>query len=146
MKCNERARLLSAKNRAALAVSTTVEELLNGVGIVSCVVYDLRRHAAAEARIGFEFARLPYEAHLREHCCCEAEPKPVNCTVDSQPQVFPTKVNWPPPHWNGGDRSQTVQTPRPRFNLCAGLASSDEFLPEIHRLVLERLQSPKLPL
>jgi hypothetical protein len=69
MECDERVQLLGAYNRATLAISTAVEDLLYGVGAVSSVLYNLRRHAAGKARIGFELARLAYEAHLREHRC-----------------------------------------------------------------------------
>ena len=69
MKCDERAGLLNAYNGAALAISITVEDLLNSAGVVSSAIYDLRRHAAEKARIQFEFARLAYEVHVREHRC-----------------------------------------------------------------------------
>jgi hypothetical protein len=69
MKCDERARLLGSYNRAALAISTTVDDLLHDVGVVSNVIYDLRRHAARKARIGFELATLAYDAHVSAHRC-----------------------------------------------------------------------------
>jgi len=69
MKCIERARLLGVYNQATLAISTTVEDLLHGVGASSSVMYDIRRHAAEKARIGFEQAGLAYESHVREHHC-----------------------------------------------------------------------------
>ena len=75
MKCEERARLLGLYNQAALAISTTVEDLLHGVGSGSSVMYDIRRHAAEKARIGFEAADCAYESHVVEHHC-EA---PVKC-------------------------------------------------------------------
>ena len=69
MMCNERARLLGLYNQATLAVSTTVEELLHGTGAASNLIYDIRRHAAEKARIGFEAAGLAYESHVGEHHC-----------------------------------------------------------------------------
>jgi hypothetical protein len=69
MKCEERARLLGVYNQATLAISTTVEDLLYGVGSGSSVMYDIRRHAAEKARVGFERAGLAYEAHVGEHHC-----------------------------------------------------------------------------
>jgi len=69
MKCEERARLLGLYNQATLAISTTVEDLLHGVGAGSSVMYDIRRHAAEKARIGFELAGLAYESHVGEHHC-----------------------------------------------------------------------------
>jgi hypothetical protein len=69
MKCEERARLLGLYNQATLAISTTVEDLLHGVGAGSSVMYDMRRHAAEKARVGFELAGLAYESHMREHHC-----------------------------------------------------------------------------
>ncbi|HSR06805.1 MAG TPA: hypothetical protein VLM42_06620 [Bryobacteraceae bacterium] len=61
--------MLGAYNQATLAISTTVEELLHGVGASSSLLYDIRRHAAEKARIGFELAELAYEAHVHEHHC-----------------------------------------------------------------------------
>lgn len=75
MPCEERARLLGVYNRATLAISTTVEDLLHGVAASSSLLYDIRRHAAEKARIGFESAELAYEAHVHQHRC-EA---PVKC-------------------------------------------------------------------
>ena len=69
MKCTERARLLCAYNKATLAISTTVEDLLHGGGVGSSVMYSIRRHATEKARIGFERAGLAYESHVREHHC-----------------------------------------------------------------------------
>lgn len=66
---------MGAYNRATLAISTTVEDLLYGVGASSSVMYDIRRHAAEKARIGFELAGLAYESHVDQHHC-EA---PVKC-------------------------------------------------------------------
>ena len=69
MKCEERARLLGVYNQAALAISTTVDDLLYGAGAVSRVMYDIRRHAAEKARVGFERASFAYESHVGEHHC-----------------------------------------------------------------------------
>jgi hypothetical protein len=67
--CQERARLLGVYNRATLAISTTVEDLLHGPGASSSVVYDIRRHAAEKARVSFELAGLAYESHIHDHHC-----------------------------------------------------------------------------
>ena len=75
MPCEERARLLGVYNQATLAICTTVETLLHGVGASSSLLYDIRRHAAEKARIGFQLAELSYEAHVKQHHC-EA---PVKC-------------------------------------------------------------------
>ena len=69
MKCEERARLLGLYNQATLAISTTVDDLLYGVRAASCVMYDIRRHAAEKARLEFERASLAYELHIGEHHC-----------------------------------------------------------------------------
>ncbi len=69
MMCEERARLLGVFNQATLAISTTVEDLLHGAGACSGVMYDMRRHAAEKARIGFEQANLAYESHVDQHHC-----------------------------------------------------------------------------
>ena len=69
MLCQERARLLGAYNQATLAISTTIDDLLYGAGAVSSVIYNIRRHAAEKARIGFERASLAYESHVGEHHC-----------------------------------------------------------------------------
>jgi hypothetical protein len=69
MPCEERARLLGVYNQATLAISTTVEDLLHGAGAASSLIYDIRRHAAEKARIGFEAAGLAYELHVHEHHC-----------------------------------------------------------------------------
>jgi hypothetical protein len=69
MPCEERARLLGVFNRATLAISTTVEDLLHGVGASSSLLYDIRRHAAEKARIGFELAEFAYESHVHQHHC-----------------------------------------------------------------------------
>ena len=69
MKCEERARLLGVYNRATLAISTTVEDLLHGAGAASSLIYEIRRHAAEKARIGFEAAGLAYETHVGAHHC-----------------------------------------------------------------------------
>jgi hypothetical protein len=68
MNCDERGRLLGLYNRAKLAVDRTIEDLLQGAEPVSSVVYEMRRHAAKKARVGFELARLAYESHVSEHC------------------------------------------------------------------------------
>ncbi len=60
---------MSVYNQATLAISTTVEDLLHGVGAGSRVMYDIRRHAAEKARIGFELAGLAYESHVDQHHC-----------------------------------------------------------------------------
>ena len=67
--CEERARLLGVYNRATLAVSTTVEDLLHGAGAGSSIIYDIRRHAAEKARIAFELAGLAYKSHIHDHHC-----------------------------------------------------------------------------
>jgi hypothetical protein len=69
MKCQERARLLGLYNQATLAISTTVEDLLHGVGAGSSIMYDIIRHAAEKARIEFERAGLAYETHIDQHHC-----------------------------------------------------------------------------
>ena len=69
MLCDERDRLLGLYNCGALAISITVDDLLHGVGPVSRIMYNIRRHAAAKARHGFELARLAYENHINEHGC-----------------------------------------------------------------------------
>ena len=69
MPCEERARLLGVYNRATLAISTTVEDLLHGAGVGSSAIYDMRRHAAEKARVGFELAGLAYELHVDQHHC-----------------------------------------------------------------------------
>jgi hypothetical protein len=89
MKCDERARLLSAYNRATLAISIKVEDLLQSAGVVSSAIYDLRRHAAEKARIGLEFARLAYDLHVREHRCEATYLSQIYC-VRSQPKSFST--------------------------------------------------------
>lgn len=61
--------MLGAYNRATLAISITVEDLLQDGGIVSRAMYDIRRHAVERARIGFESAELAYETHIDEHHC-----------------------------------------------------------------------------
>jgi hypothetical protein len=69
MRCEEGTRLLGVYNQATLAISTSVENLLHGVGACSSVLYDIRRHAAEKARIGFELAELAYESHVGQHHC-----------------------------------------------------------------------------
>ena len=69
MKCDERARLLGLFNKATLASSISIENLLHGPGTPSSVIYDMRRHLAEKARTGFEVARLAYDAHVRVHHC-----------------------------------------------------------------------------
>jgi hypothetical protein len=84
MECDERARLLGAQNRATLAISTSINDLLPGVGVISSTIYDIRRHAMARARIEYEAARLAYENHVDEHGCETsnlAGTKAVNCAV-----------------------------------------------------------------
>ena len=61
--------MLGVYNQATLAISTTVEDLLHGVGASSNLLYDIRRHAAEKARTGFELAELAYEAHVHQHHC-----------------------------------------------------------------------------
>ena len=62
-------RLLSAYNRATLALSVSVQHLLNGGGVVARPIYNERRRAAEKARTEFEVARLAYETHVRVHHC-----------------------------------------------------------------------------
>ena len=69
MKCEERVRLLGVYNRATLAISTTVADLLHGVGASSSILYDIRRHATEKARTEFELAELAYETHVHQHHC-----------------------------------------------------------------------------
>ena len=69
MNCDERVRLLSVHNKAALAISRTVEDLLDGGVGGSRVMYEIRRHAAGKARAGFELAWRAYEAHVDQHGC-----------------------------------------------------------------------------
>jgi hypothetical protein len=69
MPCEERTRLLGAYNRATLAISTTVDDLLHGVGPSSSLYYDIRRHAVEKARVAFEQAGLAYESHVHQHHC-----------------------------------------------------------------------------
>ena len=69
MECKEAKELLAAYNRATLALSVSVQHLLNGGGVVPSEVYVLRRRAAEKARIEFESARLAYETHVRVHHC-----------------------------------------------------------------------------
>jgi hypothetical protein len=69
MECYERPRLLGDCNRAALALSITVDELLHGVDAGSSIIYDRRRHAAEKARVGFELAQRTYETHVDWHGC-----------------------------------------------------------------------------
>ena len=82
MKCEERARLLGLYNQATLAISTTVEDLLHGVGTGSSVMYDIRRHATEKARIGFELAGLAYETHVGQHHC-EAPVKYAHAVINA---------------------------------------------------------------
>jgi hypothetical protein len=74
MKCDERARLLGLFNKATLASSISIENLLHGpvshdTGAGSSLIYDMQRHLAEKARSGFEFARLAYDAHVSVHHC-----------------------------------------------------------------------------
>lgn len=69
MECNEATQLLAAYNRATLALSVSVQHLLNGGGIVARPIYDKRRRAADKARTEFESARVAYETHVRVHHC-----------------------------------------------------------------------------
>ena len=74
MKCDERARLLGLFNKATLASSISIENLLHGPvshgpGTPSSLIYDMRRHLAEKARTGFELARLAYDSHVRVHNC-----------------------------------------------------------------------------
>ena len=74
MECDERARLLSLFNKASLASSVSIENLLHGPlshgpGLSSSVIFDMRRHVAQQALAGFELARLAYDAHVRMHHC-----------------------------------------------------------------------------
>ena len=73
MKCDERARLLGVFNRATLASSISIENMLNTPphlpGGPSSLIYDMRRHLAGKARTGFEVARLAYDAHVAVHHC-----------------------------------------------------------------------------
>lgn len=69
MECQEAIQLLAAYNRATLALSVSVQHLLNGGGVVPQPLYDERRRAADKARIEFESARLAYETHVQEHHC-----------------------------------------------------------------------------
>jgi hypothetical protein len=91
MECDERARLLGAQNRATLAISTSINDLLPGVGAISSIIYDIRRHAMARARIEFEAARLAYEDHVEEHGCETsnlAGTKVVNCAVVARKATY----------------------------------------------------------
>jgi hypothetical protein len=87
MKCEERARLLGVYNQATLAISTTVEELLHGIGASSSVLYDIRRHAAEKARIGFELAEFAYESHVGQHHC-ESPVKYAHPVINATPFPF----------------------------------------------------------
>jgi hypothetical protein len=69
MECCERARLLGAYNRAALAMSLTVDELPHGVGVRSSTIFGTRRYAAGKARVGLELAGRAYEIHVGGHGC-----------------------------------------------------------------------------
>lgn len=69
MECKEALQLLAAYNTATLALSVSVQHLLNGGGIVPRPIYDEHRRAADKARIEFESARLAYETHVRVHHC-----------------------------------------------------------------------------
>jgi len=69
MECEEALQLLAAYNRATLALSVSVQHLLNGGGVVPQQIYDERRRAADKARIEFESSRLAYETHVRVHHC-----------------------------------------------------------------------------
>jgi len=78
MKCDERARLLNVFNKATLANSISIENILNSSlhrpGALSSEIYDMRRHRAGEARSGFEIARLAYDAHVSMHHCEPSRP------------------------------------------------------------------------
>jgi hypothetical protein len=69
MKCDERARLLGVFNKATLAISTAVDNLLYGPGAASSVIYDMRRHTVEKARIGLDLASVAYDAHIDQHHC-----------------------------------------------------------------------------
>jgi hypothetical protein len=69
MKCDEQIRLLGAYNQATFALTTAVQDLLNGGEVVANTLYALHRRAAEKARVEFEAARLAYETHLQEHHC-----------------------------------------------------------------------------
>ena len=73
MKCDERARLLHLFNKATLANSISIENMLHSPlqcpGGPSSVIYDIRRHRAGQARREFELARLAYDAHVSMHHC-----------------------------------------------------------------------------
>ncbi len=61
--------MLGVYNRATLAISTTVEDLLHGAASSSNLLYDIRRHAVEKARTAFELAEFTYEAHVHQHHC-----------------------------------------------------------------------------
>lgn len=69
VECAEATRLLTAYNKATLALSFAVQHLLNGGGILAGEVYATRRRAANIAREEFESARLAYETYIQEHHC-----------------------------------------------------------------------------
>ena len=69
MECKEALQLLGTYNRATLALSVSVQHLLNGGGVVPQPIYDERRRVADKARTEFETSRLAYETHVREHHC-----------------------------------------------------------------------------
>lgn len=69
MECKEAMQLLSTYNRAALALSVSVQHLLNGGRVVPQSIYYERRRAADKARNEFESSRLAYEGHIQEHHC-----------------------------------------------------------------------------
>ena len=74
MKCDERTRLLGVFNKATLANSISIENMLNSPlhppgGGPSSAIYDMGRHLAEKARTGFEIARLAYDAHVSVHHC-----------------------------------------------------------------------------
>ena len=84
MKCDERTKLLCAYNQAALSISTTIADLLHGPKPTARLIYDIRRHAAEQARIHFELAEQAYEAHIHTHDCVAMigiAPQPVICAA-----------------------------------------------------------------
>jgi hypothetical protein len=68
MNCAEKIRLLSARNRANLVLTSCVQQLLSAEG-TPVAVYTSRRRDAQRARLDFESARLAYEAHVSAHRC-----------------------------------------------------------------------------
>jgi len=67
--CDERTRLLNDYSSATLALSASVDELIQKTGTALKAEYNRLKNATDQARIGAEQARLNLERHVAEHRC-----------------------------------------------------------------------------